>query len=117
MTDNMELKDFISKAIIDICRGIKEAQRTIYDEVQNVPIAPAFMDGKSKLKEGEQKISFDIWVSISNNTKMDKTGEAKIINVIGGSINKETSASNAIANRIQFSVPFYPQALEKYDKK
>lgn len=112
----MELKDFISRAIIDICRGIKEAQRTIYDEVQNVPIAPAFMHGISQLNKGKQEISFDILVSISNNEKAGKNGEAKI-SVIGGSINKETTTSNTLANRIQFSVPFYPQALEKYDSK
>lgn len=41
----MGLKDFISKSIIDICLGIRDAQRVVFEHVENVPIAPAFMSG------------------------------------------------------------------------
>jgi hypothetical protein len=115
MDNNIELKDFIAKSIIDICLGIKEAQRTVYNEVKNVPIAPAFFSGKSQLEKADSKISFDISVSVSNTAKTDKNGGAKI-SVINGSINKESASKNISANKIQFSVPFYPQALENYKK-
>ncbi len=113
MQDDIDLKDFISQTIIDICLGIKKAQRVIFEEVKNVPIAPAFMSGKSVISKSEQKISFDIMISASSVQKTDKGGSAKI-SVIGGSINKENSFINTAANRVQFSIPFYPQALEKY---
>ncbi|MDR1696382.1 MAG: hypothetical protein LBR69_07145 [Endomicrobium sp.] len=112
----MELKDFISQSIIDICLGIKVAQKTIYEAVENVPIAPAYMGGKSVLEKGEQKISFDIMVETSSSEQTQKQGDVKIY-VVGGSINKESNKNSVNVNRIQFSVPFFPQALEKYEKK
>lgn len=112
----MDLKDFISKSIVDICLGIKEAQGIVFKHVDNVPIAPAFMSGVSQLEGGPEKISFDILVSISDSSKIEKDGKAKI-SVIGGSIGKETNTEQNSAHRIQFSVPFYPQALERYNQK
>jgi len=111
----MDLKDFISKSIIDICLGIKEAQRAVFEHVENVPIAPAFLSGVNLLENGAEKISFDILVAISDSSKTEKGGEAKI-SVIGGNIGKETTNEQSLAHRIQFSIPFYPQALEKYNR-
>jgi hypothetical protein len=63
---------------VDICLGIKEAQKTVYEYVENVPITPAFMSGVSQMEHGPEKISFDILVSISDSSKKEKNGEAKI---------------------------------------
>ena len=106
----------IYKGSLDICLGIKEAQKTVYEHVENVPIAPAFMSGVNQMEHGPEKISFDILVSISDSSKKEKNGEAKIT-VIRASIGSETATETSSAHRIQFSVPFYPQALERYNQK
>ncbi|MDR1941063.1 MAG: hypothetical protein LBQ47_01910, partial [Endomicrobium sp.] len=84
----------ISKALEDICFGIRDAQKTMREKIDNFPIAPAFMDGKSVIKDNN--ISFDISISIQSSETVNKEGEAKTakIVVIGGSINKEIA--NAI---------------------
>ncbi|MDR1196860.1 MAG: hypothetical protein LBL08_01110 [Candidatus Nomurabacteria bacterium] len=115
--ENMDLKDFISTTIIDICMGIKDAQKTVHGKANNMPvIAPAFLNGVSQLEDNVEKISFDILVSATNTTNAQKGVGAKI-HVINGSIGKENSSVNIAENRISFSVPFYPQALEQYKNR
>ena len=112
----MELKDFIAKSITDICLGIRDAQRIVNYETGNVPIAPAFMDGKSILKNVNDKITFDVSVSVSKGSKKGGNGGIKVT-ILGAEVNGEMSSETASMNRIQFSVPFYPQALSAYEKK
>jgi hypothetical protein len=114
MENTLELKDFISKTLEDICLGIKDAQGKVSARLKNYPIAPAFVDGESAIKE--TAISFDIAGTDSTDAKNAKVGAAKIA-VVSASINKENAASNISMHRIQFSVPFYPQALNYKERK
>lgn len=114
----MELKDFIEKSLVEICMGIRGAQFKIKEEINNYPIAPAFMEGKSVIEKNGTSIDFDIAVKITNDQKSEVqgTGGTKgLIEVIGVSASisgsKVESEKNENSHRIKFSVPFYPQAL------
>lgn len=113
MNNNIELREFITKVLEDICLGISKAQTNVSKELDNYPIAPVRMNGISVFKESE--VSFDIAITTSNQEKNGKEGGAKI-SVIGASINKENVTTKDNINRIQFSVPFYPAALNKKNK-
>lgn len=111
----MQLKNFISQSIIDICCGVNEAQKIVYEKFKNFPVAPAYVEGKNVAIKSEQTISFDILVKTSESEYNQKQGSAKIY-VVDGTLNNTNNLSNVSTNRIQFSVPFYPQALSSTEK-
>lgn len=109
----MELKDFISNTIYDICMGINEAKEKVWTELNNQPISPGKMGGED-IKLYDNKIDFDLSVTASSeDTNNKKVG---IIKVIEAGIGKTSKSSQEAVNRITFSVPFFPQAISKKDK-
>ena len=62
----MELQDFIEKTIYNICMGISAASFKVNSEIENYPVAPAFINGKPVFDKME-KIEFDICVTVSEN--------------------------------------------------
>jgi hypothetical protein len=106
----MELQKFISESIKQICFGIRDARKEIINELDgNCPIAPANYNGK-KVAEKPEEIAFDIAITITKNSKLGVAGGANI-KVIKGDIKKESSKATENIHRINFKVPFYPQAL------
>lgn len=110
----MELKDFISKTIVEICEGIRDAQGATRKLTNNTPIAPAYLDGRSVLSKADDRITFDVSVSFSEASEKHKGGGVKI-QVINADVDRVSSSSTETTNRIQFSVPYYPQALNAYE--
>ena len=107
----MELNRFISETILSVCRGVREARDKACKEFENGVIAPAKFNG-IQVQKIEYEISFDIQISVTETERKGKEASAKI-SVIGGGISKETTTHKENANRIKFSVPFYPTALGK----
>jgi hypothetical protein len=102
----MELQEFIESSLVQIGLGIKKAQTKLAEASGSYPIAPAFVDGKAVFRKSEQTISFDVAISVSSDKSLNVSANA--IGLGGkGELNKEQSQTH----RIQFSVPFYPQAL------
>ncbi len=104
--------------------GIRGAQFKISEEINNYPIAPAFMEGKSVIEKNGTSIDFDIAVKISTDQKSEVQGSGNtkgLIEVIGVSTGisgtKSDIEKNENSHRIKFSIPFYPQALNAKPKK
>ena len=107
----MELQKFISESIKQICFGIREAQKEVSDEIGNFPIAPAYVGGKLVIAKRED-IEFDIAITVTEDNKLNASGGINI-KVLDGSIKKDKSEKTENIHRINFKVPFYPQALFK----
>jgi len=109
----MELKEFISEALIQIVLGVEDAQGKI--EGSNAEISPRYhnrqQDTLEKLKvvrssKGNiiQHVDFDVAVSVT-----EGTGTKAGIGVLAGAFNLGASGSSnqesQTASRIKFSVP------------
>ncbi|MFC1659621.1 hypothetical protein ACFL0U_03585 [Pseudomonadota bacterium] len=118
----MEIKEFISESIKQICLGIGEARDWGIKELDgNCLIAPLLMMGKP-VENMEQKIHFDIAVVTSTDKKINIEGGTKLKLVsavrVGGDLKKQNSTKTDNTHRISFTVPFYPQGLgNKQPKK
>lgn len=64
--NQVNLKDFISQAIIDICDGVAEAKSQSETKYDNGLVAPYKIDGK--IQPTNHLINFDILIDVSNNT-------------------------------------------------
>lgn len=112
---NIDLRDFISQTLIDICYGVSNAQKHMIKTINNQPIAPVNFNGHC-VDSLEQKVSFDICVTASNDKKISKEGGISI-RVLSGEAKGEQSEYHSQTNRIQFTIPFYPQAVSPSTKQ
>ncbi len=112
----MQLKDFISNALIDICEGIAEAKL----QVKNGAIAPHYVitpDGSKQNTHEVEYVKFEVCVTVDNTNNSQSNGgfKAGILQVISAEIGKNTTvelkSSNINVNKIAFSVPYLPQAV------
>ena len=110
----MELREFISLTILEICRGVADAREAACEEYNNAPIAPAFMDGYV-VNYDDSKICFDLLIANSEETTKGLKGKATI-KVLGGEYSTDVRESAAKENRVKFTVPFFPKALGKAKK-
>ncbi len=102
----MELQEFIETSLVQICLGIKGAQEKLWIETGNWPIAPSTLDGKVVHDRTNNEITFDVGISVSKDRNINVA--ASVIGV-GGKTN--STRENSQTQRVQFSVPFYPQSL------
>ena len=110
----MKLKDFIKKSVSDITNATinlkKKYNNKKYksDDIINEynPIAPISNRNKSLT------IDFDIAVTTSENGNA-KAGSKIGISVLGASLNGEQGYNNENTSRIKFSIPFYPEYINK----
>lgn len=110
----MELKDFISIALIEICEGIALAK----DSVKNGAIAPHRIttpSGEVIDAYGIEKINFEVCVTVEDNLSNNQNKSIGIMKVISAGINSQHQENfkNASINKIAFSVPFVPSAIIK----
>jgi hypothetical protein len=118
-TPNMNLEQFLSETLIQICRGVRTAQEKITATPYNPEnekyhrsyIVPSPRGGREK---EIYDVKFDVAVTVSNTiSSMDKTSIQSDILVISANISlgdeKTVSKSTASISRIQFSIPIiYP---------
>lgn len=110
----MQLKDFISTALVDICQGIAEAQK----EINSSAIAPQ-MTELSGPKHAIEQINFEVCVTVDNvdsskDAKGHKLGILKVISAeIGKSTHTETKSNTISVNKISFNVPYIRALVNK----
>lgn len=109
----MELKQFISTAIVDIIRGVEESRKELGNELAKC-ICPvmnaAYAAQKTKIEYDStrglyyQQIDFDIAVTAESK---DNAGGKAGINVLGltASIGTDANVTNVSVSRIKFSIP------------
>lgn len=106
----MELKDFIERTITDISTGVSKAISNVSDANDgNRVISPAYVEGV--VNSTPKDIKFDIAVTYVDEKNISGEGGIKI-NVCNLGANGEKKSTKEVINRIQFEVPFYPQALK-----
>ena len=104
--DNVELRDFIRNALVEIASGIREANKELKDPARPSD-APSFTlrsnRGDSSRIPG---ITFDIAVTATKNQK-DKAGFMVALASIGGGAATEKGFGGETAHRIKFEVGIY----------
>lgn len=106
----MQLDEFIETSLVQICRGIRNAQKQMIDEIGSYPIAPAYVEGKRVYDKKGNSINFDVLVTISKDKQLDVSASVMGIGAKGNIQGEETKA-----HRLQFAVPFFPQGLRASD--
>ncbi len=95
----MELQEFIKKTLIEISNGIKKANK----ELQASSDAGTFVIEPYALQRSESYITFDIAVTVSQETKKEGEGKIKILVAnLGGDIGDKYKQE--YASRIKFYV-------------
>ena len=100
--DTIELSDFIKSTLVDIAKGVKEANKTLIESSghsTNYFTLRGIRGDNPKIPG----ITFDIAVSASKNQK-DKAGFMVALATIGGGANTEKGTAGEIAHRIKFEV-------------
>lgn len=100
--DAIELSDFIKSTLVDIARGVSEANATIKDSGEHCEDYFVLRSNKC----GDDKplgIAFDIAVSASRRQK-DKAGFMVALATIGGGAATEKGTSGEMVHRIKFEV-------------
>ena len=114
---DMNLQNFITESLLQVIKGIKDAQNKI--NITDIPeddkkyftsyIAPTPLNVDKKIYENHDKIEFDVAITVSKDST--KTGKFHIT-VAGVEIDgrSQTSAnSHSSVSRIKFSIPvIYP---------
>lgn len=101
----MELQKFISESLKAICFGIRDAKKEINLEEEFGPLAPPMHSG------GQEKICFDIAVTVSKDNTINASGGIKIAS-IGVGAKGESSNKEENIHRISFQVPFTPYKIK-----
>jgi hypothetical protein len=100
--DAIELSDFIKSTLVDIARGVTEANAAVKASGEHGD--DYFVLRSSKRGDGKAPgIAFDIAVSASRNQK-DKAGFMVALATIGGGANTEKGSSGEMVHRIKFEV-------------
>ena len=110
----MELTEFIKTSLVQIIRGISEAAKEIQDESLQ---SKAFINPtQSKFSHADlNNVSFDIAVTVQENTETTGSGSIKVLGVkAGGGVDK--TSLNTSFSRISFEVPvaFPSTAKDRY---
>lgn len=102
----MELREFVRTSLVDIMRGIQDAQHEIYaDPTAKGAVNPAF----GRLRDTMEKVTFDVAVTAGS----EASGEGKGgINVMAANLSGKVAGKlhDSSVSRLTFSVPIAPSA-------
>lgn len=115
----MELKEFVSQALVQICQGIKEAQEMTSD--LGAIVSPPVLDAKDGIANIHYDhkdnltaflIDFDVAVTTAECASSEKGGLLKaslevVAAKLGGELGKSVSSEvqNSTVSHIRFSIP------------
>ena len=110
----MELKEFVSKTLLQIIEGVREAQASVdkLDGMVNPYIDPTSMQKQHTLgltgHIGERKavlpVEFDVVLSISEDSNV-KSGAGIFVGAIGLGVQGQSVDSNSSQSRVKFLIP------------
>lgn len=103
----MELRQFIRTSLVDIMRGVQDAQADIFNDPNaKGAVNPAF----GELKDTMTRVKFDVAVTVASESKGDVKAGINVYAVkIGGGGSTQTQDSTV--SRLAFEVPIAPAAL------
>lgn len=102
----MELKEFVKETLLEIVKGVKEAQGAV--KKHGATVNPKYVNGDSAQIGGEympvQDVSFEVGLTISEETGNNK-GIGVVLGPLKAGINGTGNASESSVTRIKFTVP------------
>ena len=106
----MELKEFVTGAILDIIEGVREAQeKNTTDAIIN---SPTFEDqpGPRKLMD----ITFDVAISAAEITEKGRGLGVSAARTVYGVFKRERKTEESSVSRVQFTIPVrFPSSKKK----
>lgn len=125
----MELQDFIASTLVQIARGIKNAEDQLEDSKaivnpRNVQALKekesavyGYLDTQNQIFKVVQKIDFDVAVTAEKGTET-KAGVGIQVGSIGIGTQGKTEKGNSSVSRISFSIPMVlPMEDAPFDKE
>ena len=118
----MELKDFVSQSIVQICDGVADARRQKGADVVNPGISMRISDkdlhnrGNLVAERGRiiREIEFDVAVTTSEGTKT-KGAIGILVAGLGLGSQGQTDKASGSVSRIKFSVPIAFSPMDQDD--
>ena len=103
----MELKEFISHTLFEIQEGVQDAIAKARDADTRGVINPAWEAGGGAGSRHIREVSFDIAVTVSEQSSDRAGGGIKVMGIgVGSELAGSTESSHV--SRIQFNVPVIP---------
>jgi hypothetical protein len=99
----MDLKDFIRETLLQIQRGIGEAQTELYGKYQGV-IAPLFKPIENLTDADMEWVEFDVAITVTEGAEKDIGGKLNIAAMSLGGSGKKSHESESVS-RVKFRVP------------
>ena len=110
----MELHTFVKETLIQIVKGITEAQNDYIVQSNNAAIVPHGVSS-SDLKIANREIQFDIVLTTQTGSSA-KAGLGIFVGGLGVGTQGKLNANDSSENRVKFSVPvLFP--MQKTNKK
>jgi hypothetical protein len=101
----MELKDFVRETLVQIISGVVEAQKTELVTDSPAAVAPAGQ-GVQDEELLNRLVEFDVAVTTESGSQT-KGGIGVFVGPVGLGSQGRSDASEALVNRIRFSIPIY----------
>jgi hypothetical protein len=99
----MDLKDFIRETLLQIQRGIGEAQKELHGNYQGV-IAPIFKPIESLTDADMEWVEFDVAVTVAESNDRDVSGKLNVVAISLGGSSKKSHEMESVS-RVKFRVP------------
>ncbi|WP_318470032.1 hypothetical protein [Photobacterium leiognathi] len=103
----MDLKDFVSQALIQITEGVSEAQEIVQKKggfvnpaIRQTEVGQTMHDGRVV-----QIVDFNIAVSVTEDSSCSGGGKLSVATVFKASAEKSSSEKNSTTSTISFKVP------------
>jgi hypothetical protein len=105
----MLLREFVCQALVDLVRGIEDAQDEL--STSKAIINPLGTPDIIKLHKGEDtsftSVEFEIQVDVKKSKKADGGAKLAVMDVFSTGAGRQNESSRGETNKIKFSVPIH----------
>lgn len=99
----MELHDFVKETLVQIIRGITEAQKDDIIQSNDAAVVPHGVSSSDK-KSANREIQFDVVITAQTGSSA-KAGLGIFVGGLGVGTQGKLDANDTLENRVKFSVP------------
>ena len=102
----MDLKDFIRETLLQIQRGIGEAQEELHGKYKGL-ISPLFKPIESLTDADMEWVEFDVAITVTEGENRDVSGKLNVAAISLGGSGKKSHETESVS-RVRFRVPVMP---------
>jgi len=99
----MELREFVSATLVEIVRGVRDAQRAVKAEKIPSAINPGSR-GREGMLYARKEVEFDVAITATEGSE-SKSGIGVVVASVGIGAQRKSGASSESVSRIKFAVP------------